>query len=216
MNCDQFRKQLTESGTLEIAAEAQVHMGGCPGCADLFQRQHRLEAGLKQMAAAQAGWSAPPRVEAALLEHYRSEIVQFRSQTVGQDASTAPAARTPFWMHFRRPALAAAGAFAVGLAPLLISYTQHHSHVVPRTTISQAADIEDDSALDNGFVPLPYFGNSGDLTSTAEADVVRVEMPRSTLVTLGVPVNDDGSSATVEAELLLGEGGVPQAVRVLE
>jgi hypothetical protein len=208
MNCNQIRKQLRDSGAQEMPAEALMHMDGCAGCAALFQRQRRLEADLEQMAAAQAGWSAPPRVEAALLEQFRSQIEQ--------PGSTARVPRIPLLVRFRVPALAAAGALAAALALILISRTPHPSHMVA-TSISQASEIDDESALDSGFVPLPYFGNSGDLlANAAEADVVRVEMPRSTLVTLGVPVNDDGNSGTVQAELLLGEGGVPQAVRVLE
>ncbi|HEY7390780.1 MAG TPA: hypothetical protein VH640_19855 [Bryobacteraceae bacterium] len=205
MNCDQFRKRLRESSALEAAAAA--HVDGCAACAALFQQQRRLEAGLKQMAAAQVGWSAPPRVEAALVQ-------QFRSEAKRQMISPAPA-RKPFWMRFRLPGLAAAGVLATALALLLISRTPHSSPTVARTAATQASELDDDSALDNGFVLLPY-ANSGEITNAAEADVVRVEMPRSALVTLGVPVSDDGNSATVEAELLLGEGGVPQAVRVLE
>jgi hypothetical protein len=208
MNCDQVRKHLSELGSLETVQEALTHASGCASCAALVQRHRRLEAGLKQMATAQAGCSAPPQVEALLIR-------QFRSQTGQQEVST-PLPPVPFLTRFRLPALAALGALAAALALLLISRTPHPSRVVAQTTVSQAADFEDYSALDNGFVPLPYFGNSGDIANPAEADVVRVEMPRSTLVTLGVPVNDDSNSGTVEAELLLGEGGVPQAVRVLE
>jgi hypothetical protein len=169
--------------------------------------QRRLEACLKEMAAAQSGWSAPPRVEAALVE-------RFRSQTRLQAAAAVPA-RLPFWMRFRLPGLAVAGGLAAVLALLLISHAPHSWHWVAGTAAPQISEVDDDSALDNGFVLLPY-ANSGEIANTAEADVVRVEMPRAALVTLGVPVGDDGNSATVEADLLLGEGGVPQAVRVLE
>lgn len=213
MNCDQFRKRLMESGALGTPVEGLAHMEGCGGCATLFQRQRRLETGLKEMAAAQSGWSAPLRVEAALRE-------EFRAHSSLQPAGTVHA-RPPFLVRFRLPALAATGALAAALALLLISRTPHPpfhvaSHTVGGAAISQVAETEDDSALDNGFVPLPYFANSGEIPDAAEGDVVRVEMPRSELVTLGVPVSDEGDSATVEAELLLGEGGVPQAVRVLE
>jgi hypothetical protein len=207
MNCNQLRKRLRESGALEVSAAVVAHMDSCGGCAAIFQQQHGLEAGLKQMAAGQAGWSAPPRVEAALVE-------RFRSQTRLQPAAAVPA-RMPFWMRFRLPGLAVAGGLAAVLAVVLISRAPHSSHMAAGTAASQALEADDDSALDNGFVLLPY-ANSGEIANSAEADVVRVEMPRSALVTLGVPVNDDGNSATVEAELLLGEGGVPQAVRVLE
>lgn len=207
MNCNQFRKRLRESGALEGAAAVLAHVHSCAGCAAIFQQQRGLEAGLKQMAIGQAGWSAPPRVEATLVE-------QFRSQTRLQPAAAAPA-KIPFWMRFRLPGLAVAGGLAAVLAVVLISRAPHSSHMVGRTAASQISEVDDDSALDNGFVLLPY-ANSGEIANAAEADVVRVEMPRSALVTLGVPVSDDGNSATVEAELLLGEGGVPQAVRVLE
>jgi hypothetical protein len=207
MNCDQFRKRLRESGALEAAAAAPAHVEGCAGCAALFHEQRRLEAGLKQMAAGQAGWAAPSRVEAALVE-------EFRSQVRREPAAPAPAGM-PFWMRFRLPRLAVAGAMATVLTVLLISRVPHTSPKFAGTAASEALEVDDDSALDNGFVLLPY-ANSGEIANAAEADVVRVEMPRSALVTLGVPVSDDGNSATVEAELLLGEGGVPQAVRVLE
>lgn len=207
MTCNEFRKQLRESGALEASAVVVAHMDSCAGCAAIFQQQRWLEAGLKQMAAGQAKWLAPPRLEAALVE-------RFRSQTRLQPAAAAPA-RTPFWMRFRLPRLAVAGGLAAVLAVLLISRGLHWSHMVAGTAASQTSEVDDDSALENGFVLLPY-ANSGEIANAAEADVVRVEMPRSALVTLGVPVGDDGNSATVEAELLLGEGGVPQAVRVLE
>jgi hypothetical protein len=205
MNCNQFRKRLLELGAPEAAAVA-AHLDSCVGCAAIFQQNRALEAGLKQMAARQVGWSAPPRVEAALVE-------RFRSQTKLQPAAAA-SARTSFRTRFRLPGLAVAGALAAGLALLLIPRAPHSPHMVEGTP-SQISEVDDDSALDNGFVLLPY-ANSGEIGNAAEADVVRVEMPRSALVTLGVPVSDDGNSATVEADLLLGEGGVPQAVRVLE
>jgi hypothetical protein len=206
MNCDQFRKGLADSGALVPSAEALAHVEDCADCAGLFYRHRGLEAGLKQMAAAQAGWSAPSRIEAGLLEQFRARL---RART-----STPP--RPAPLVRFRVPALASAGALAAVLALLLISRTPPVSHNATAAAISQVADADDDSSLDNGFVPLPYFANSGEIANAAEADVVRVEMPRSTLVTLGVPVNDEGNSETVEAELMLGQGGVPQAVRVLE
>jgi hypothetical protein len=207
MNCDQFRKRLRESGAIEAAAAVVAHMDSCAGCATIFQQQRGLEAGLKQMASGQAGWSAPPRVEAALVE-------RFRSQTRLQPVAVLPA-RVPFWMRFRLPGLAVTGGLAAVLALVLISRLPHSSPMVAGTGASQAAELDDDSALDNGFVLLPY-ADFGEIANAAESDVVRVEMPRSALVTLGVPVSDDDNSASVEAELLLGEGGVPQAVRVLE
>jgi hypothetical protein len=73
-------------------------------------------------------------------------------------------------------------------------------------------DSYDSSDLD-GFVPLPYAASA---STTAEPDLVRVEMPRSTLVMLGVPGAAEETTDSVQAEVLLGEGGVPEAVRLVE
>jgi hypothetical protein len=210
MNCDQFRQRLNAFGAVESSAEILAHLESCSDCAALFQQRRRLEAGLKQIATTQGGWSAPPRVEAALLEEFRA---QSRSQVV----PAIPRAPRPLWIRHRLSALAAAGALAAALALLLISPLRHPAHIAAGSAaLSQVVEADDDSASDNGFVPLPYFASAGEIANASEDDVVRVEMPRSALVNLGVPVNDDANSGTVEAELLLGEGGVPQAVRVLE
>ncbi|HLI86317.1 MAG TPA: hypothetical protein VKV17_20570 [Bryobacteraceae bacterium] len=207
MNCDRFRKQLSEFGALDVPGDALAHLGTCAGCAVAYQRQRKLETGLKQLAAAQAEWSAPAYVEAALLERFRSESPR--------PAPPAPAPQLPFLFRFRIPALLAAGALAAALALLVIARAPQSAHI-PEKAVSQVAETEDDSAVDNGFIMLPYFANSGEVANTSEDDVVRVVMPRSALVSLGVPVTDDSTSGSVEAELLLGQGGVPQAVRVLE
>jgi hypothetical protein len=214
MNCDRFRKQLIEFGAMpipgeDVPAETLAHLDTCAACAALFQRQRRLETGLQQIAATQAEWSASPRVEAVLLE-------RFHSQSRIEPLAAANETRLPFLLRFRVPAWAAGGVLAAALVLVMVSRVPHPSHTAAAKAISQVAETEDDSDLDNGFVMLPYFANSGEVADTAEDDVVRVVMPRSALVTLGVPVSDDGGSGTVEAELLLGQGGVPQAVRVLE
>ena len=62
------------------------------------------------------------------------------------------------------------------------------------------------------FVPLNYGGVQKPMES---GEVIRMEMPRSTLIAFGLPVNVDSADAPVKAELLLGEDVMARAIRFL-
>ena len=206
MTCQQFWSRLRElPGQLPPAEVTPAdsllveHIETCLSCAGLMERQRALHAALKRMAAEQAELTAPAHVEAALLRQFRTHAG--RAQYPGR-------ALLAWLVAFRGRTLGAVLATAV-LAAVLISYRGDLLRLLPPS----AAELEDAGYLDSGFVPLPYAGGA---TPNTEAAVVRVEMPRSTLVALGVPLADQATGGTVEADLLLGPGGMPQAVRVIE
>jgi hypothetical protein len=64
---------------------------------------------------------------------------------------------------------------------------------------------------DSGFIPLP---NALQIDPADEVDLVRMEVPRSTLIALGLPVAED--EGNVRADVLLGGDGVARAVRFLD
>lgn len=206
MTCQEFWSRMRElpgllPPTEDTPADSLLveHLEACLSCAGLIERQRALHAGLKRMAAEQAERRAPAHAEAALLRHFRAHAG--RAQYPGRAALA--------WLvAFRGRTLAAVLASAV-LAAVLISYRGHLFRLLPPS----ATEVEDAGYLDSGFVPLPYAGGA---TPNTEAAVVRVEMPRSALVALGVPLADPVTGGTVEADLLLGPGGMPQAVRVIE
>lgn len=66
--------------------------------------------------------------------------------------------------------------------------------------------------LTAGFVPLPYAQSDVPLE---EAVIVRVQLPRSQLLRLGVPLAPSAAQATVSADLLVGQDGVARAVRLV-
>ncbi|HEY6402627.1 MAG TPA: hypothetical protein VI479_14520, partial [Blastocatellia bacterium] len=59
------------------------------------------------------------------------------------------------------------------------------------------------------------------LTSVAKSgateftQTVRVEISRSTLLTMGLPVNIDRGEGPIKADIIIGEDGVARAVRIL-
>jgi hypothetical protein len=48
------------------------------------------------------------------------------------------------------------------------------------------------------------------------AQVVRVELPRSAMVSLGLPVNMDRYGERVKADVLLGADGLAHAIRFVQ
>ena len=67
-----------------------------------------------------------------------------------------------------------------------------------------------DTEIRTDFLPLTHETN---LASMHNAQVVRVEMPRSALVSFGLPMNMERSGERVKADVLLGEDGVARAIR---
>jgi len=66
-----------------------------------------------------------------------------------------------------------------------------------------------DNELGN-FTPLP-----GALPAeTDEAAIVHVRMQRGSLGTLGLPVNEERAGEWIQVDLLVGDDGLPQAVRL--
>jgi hypothetical protein len=74
--------------------------------------------------------------------------------------------------------------------------------------VTPAAEEEND-----GFYPLP---EAEALPAVESAMVVRVQLPVSSLRLMGVPVNEEGADANIQAELLLGQDGLARAVRLAE
>jgi hypothetical protein len=61
-------------------------------------------------------------------------------------------------------------------------------------------------------VPLPY---ADDPSETQGGAVVRVDLPRASLVSMGVPVAGLNANGHVVADLMLSEDGTPQAIRLI-
>jgi hypothetical protein len=161
-------------------------------------RYRELEAGFRAVAAGFRRVEAPPRVEARLR-------TAFRRQT-GRE-SLAPSRR---WT----PVVSWAAAFAVmfALAALLVYPRQPGATRPPvRRTIELA--MWQPQADADGFIPLP--NAAGVAADEDDGNLVRVEVPRSTMIALGFDVGADRAEELVEADVMLGSNGMARAVRFL-
>jgi len=67
-----------------------------------------------------------------------------------------------------------------------------------------------DSEYATDFFPLSF---GGDQKPLDRGEVIRVQMPRSALITFGLPVNIERADMPVKADLLVGEDGLARAIR---
>ena len=195
MSCDEFWNAMPD---LVGGTEAVDHLRECPSCAALAERHRVLAAGLKQMAAEWGRMQAPPAVEARLVEAFRSQ------------AGRRAAAGSWAWA-----AWAAAAAAVIVISVFLVrGSVPRPAHTADAEGAAASAVLDADGSTD--FLPLPY-GPSGTAGAsvTEDADLVRVEVPRSALIALGVPVPVEAGTR-VEAVMALDADGMLEGVRILQ
>ena len=200
MNCEQFWESYPELG---LSPEARGHAAGCESCARLLSEHDALAAGLRVASAEWKRTEAPDRVEQGLLAAFRVQ------QSYGARRQRIPWLPVLSW--------AAAAAALIVLAMLTIHKAQPVAPMHPPSrSVEWAAvpatgdlGIDDDSAADD-FIPLPNAEQVGD---NEDVNVVRVEVPRSAMLSVGLPVNPDQATEMVEADVVLGSDGLARAVR---
>jgi hypothetical protein len=83
---------------------------------------------------------------------------------------------------------------------------------VVRPEAKQAAP-ERSAQAGYGFVPLFY---GGDPQLLEAGQVWRVEMPRSALQSVGMPVVEESRSGRIQVDILLGEDGIARGIRLVQ
>jgi len=193
MTCDEFWREMPE---LAHGGELPVHARECPSCATLLQRQGAVVAGLSRMAMESKAREAPPRVERRLVKAFRAQL----------GVRPKPA------RYYRAAWATAAAVVVVSVFWTASRPTRPTGPALPVQAMADLADPESDFA----FIPLPFgFADSATVITDENADLVRVEVPRTALVALGLPVAL-GDSASVEAEVVLGADGMLEGIRIVQ
>lgn len=224
MDCAQFENivhEIERPGRegFSLRESALAHAESCSNCARLLSEAESLDAGLRAIMDAAATQTASPGVEAALMAEFRRQRAARSSRRVQRQIAAL--------------STAAAALLAVGFS--LHYWSAHHAVVTPgvvdvpkpsssptiatippsmgTSAQNSATEIDaDDSEFATSFTPLPYADDPSALDDVA---VVRVEMPRATLASFGLPVAAMESSGTVRADLIVSADGTPQAIRLV-
>jgi hypothetical protein len=194
MTCQEFWNTIPELGDCE-----ESHLLECPTCSARMMRQRELEAGFRALAAASSHIEAPSRVEVRLQSAFRKQV------GISHRVPSRP------WI----PAFTWVAAFAAMFALAAFLVRPHQPQVVrqpaPRAVELAAAQESTDY---EDFIPLP--NSAGVAADDDDVNLVRVEVPRSAMIALGLDVSADRAEELVEADVMLGSDGVARAVRFLE
>ena len=198
MNCQEFWNTMPELG-----ADDHPHLLECAACVARMNRQRELAAGLRAMASEYQRVGAPARVEARVIAGFRSQA----------GIHTVSASR-PGWL----PVLSWATAFAGVIALAIFLVSQWRPQTIPPppgrgVELASLMSPGDSQSEYEGFIPLP---NAARLAENDEVNLVRVEVPRSAMIALGIEVNPEQAAELVQADVMLGPDGIARAVRFVE
>jgi hypothetical protein len=232
MNCEEFELiglDAERDATLNepVRASAREHASICSRCAALHDSWQAARVELRAFAADRALAQAPARVEMRLRQEFRTQHVTLRARrtavVVGWAlAAAAVLAGAVSWRNWRRTPREEASKHEMSVptapernaenasenlsAAAKVAETPAEPKSVPRNTSPVTANEEDGGR----FTLLP-----GSLPAeTEDAAIVRVRMQRGALGALGLPVNEERAGEWIQVDLLVGNDGLPQAVRL--
>src|SRR5262249_30307038 len=208
--------------TEEHRAAAGEHAASCSRCAALRDSWQAARVELRALAEDTAAVEAPARVEMRLRQQFRAQhhVPKVRRTAViaawalGAAAVLVGAVSWIKWhSNPRTPALnASTSPAAVGNSAAKFGTSVANPNPVQQGSSAESPTLVAENNEMSGFTLLP-----GVLpVETDDAAILRVRMQRGSLGALGLPVNEDRSGEWIQVDLLVGNDGLPQAVRLPE
>jgi tetrahydromethanopterin S-methyltransferase subunit F len=234
---DLAREQIMDAAARDSGLE---HASACARCAARLADERMLSAGLRRLAASANMEEAPARVEARLLEALRERqplapstvvVNRFRRLAIGVAAAilivlALAAIRfsqsgevTPVEQAQElKPDHRSAEPKKIEQAPVLaVNQTRSPGNrprrdVVRHQKKSPVHRVDPDATheIATDFIPLVQ-GDSLNLMESGQ--LVRVELPRSALVSFGLPMNMERAYERVKADVVVGNDGLARAIR---
>jgi hypothetical protein len=209
MTCAERIAELVECARYEIEPRRglQAHLSNCARCAERWDAERQLTNRFRSIRRAAESWPVPDEQRQVLLSRF---------------ALVHPA---------KHPGRASVGswiwAFGAAAALLLAIYVGHlagtrsrppHSPAVrihrvrPNETVLYEASTDASALSSDDFIAVPY------AQPLAQGEIVRVvhtDLYPQALASLGISV-DPQSAGDTAADVVVGEDGIPRAVRITE
>ena len=214
MKCEEFEaigleRSGLRMGELDAALRdaAAEHAAKCPNCAALQESWQEARIALQALRETTRDAETPRRVEMRLRHEFgmRHRTARARSAAI-----------------FAAWALAAAAVLFAGVSwwNWKLAQTQR-ADVSARNAAKMNAPAPTPSGTSDG-VTLVADSEAGDFTllpgslpqDVDDSAIVRVGMQRGALSALGLPVNEERVSDWIQVDLLVGQDGLPKAVRL--
>jgi len=213
MKCNEFEEMGLDAGRDASMSDAQrtaaaAHAASCPRCAALRDSWEATRLELRALAQASEALAAPARVEMRLRQQFRTQYHAPRARRLAVVAA---------W------GLVAAAALVGAVSWVRWHNSQHEDVARKPSTLAMNPGLHDPNATGEGQT-LVAENELGDFTLLpgvlpAETDgsaILSVRLQRGALGALGLPVNEDRASEWIQVDLLVGNDGLPQAVRLPE
>jgi len=220
MTCEEFQMAdldgvlTAEDGPLQRAA--RQHLLECPHCSALQENWQALRTDLHALGAETREAEAPSRVELRLRQEFRTKHKTLKRRRVALVAAWALAgaavvvsAITWFNWRLQQGQMANMQQTQNGRSTIsAVNATDAAQHVTPAgPELGEVLMASNDSSE---FTLLP-----GTMPgSLDDATVVHVQMQRGALGALGLTVNEEHAADWIQLDLLVGDDGQPQAVRL--
>jgi anti-sigma factor RsiW len=202
------------------------HASTCSRCAALQDSWHAAGVELRAFAEDTAMAQAPARVEMRLRQEFRTQHVTLKVRRTAVIAAWALAAAAVLvgavsWKNWRKSGPEEAAnhlKFTPSAANLTANNaneaTKHETPVQSEAAVQQPDTAEPGTLVaDNemsDFTLLPGVFPA----DTVDAAILRVRMQRGALGALGLPVNEELAGEWIQVDLLVGNDGLPEAVRL--
>jgi hypothetical protein len=232
MNCEEFEAiglDAERDAMLSEAARAAAreHSSTCSRCAALQDSWQAAGVELRAFAEDTALTQAPARVEMRLRQEFRTRHVTLRVRRTAVAVGWALAAAAVLagvvsWRNWQRTSRDEASKHEIGVPRsseqtpvntgenLSAAAKPAETPAEPKRISSNAPPVAANDEDSGRFTLLP----GSLLAETEEAAIVRVRMQRGALGALGLPVNEERAGEWIQVDLLVGNDGLPQAVRL--
>jgi hypothetical protein len=231
MTCEEFEaigldaERDASLSEMERAA-AHEHASTCSRCAALQDFWQAAGVELRAFAEDTALAQAPARVEMRLRQELRTQHVTLKMRRTAVVAAWALAAAAVLvgavgWKNWRKSGQEEK-ANHLKSSLRVANLPTNNANAMPNheAPVQSAAAVEQPDTADsetlmadnemNDFTLLP-----GALpTDTVDAAILRVRMQRGALGAFGLPVNEERAGEWIQVDLLVGNDGLPQAVRL--
>ena len=217
MKCEEFEAIGLERGGARISEldaalrdAALEHAARCSGCAALQEAWQEARIALQALRETTRDAETPRRVEMRLLHEFGVRHRVTKARTVAIFAT---------W------ALASAAVLVAGLSWWNWSVAQNQHPVSVRNSVRSNMLTPTPSATEPPEAPTLIADNGlGEFTllpgslpqEVEDSAIVRVGMQRGALSALGLPVNEERINDWIQVDLLVGQDGLPKAVRLPE
>jgi len=223
MKCEEFEAIGLDAGRDSSLSEAErtaarEHAATCSHCAALQDSWDAAGVELRAFAEDTAMAQAPARVEMRLRQEFRTRHVSMKVRRTAVIAGWALATAAVLvgavsWVNWRGINSGAAAKQSktsqVGANPAANNADVANNNAAAQPDSAESETLLADNELSD-FTLLP--GSSP--ADTLDAAILRVRMQRSSLGALGLPVNEERASEWIQVDLLVGNDGLPQAVRL--